>query len=116
MTLVGETAADAMPSPWAHDGANVVVPYTPTIGPGYWRPAPPDLRPAAFVGRGQVTRLAVPGVVLHYTAWSQITDDIADVRIHGGVHLRFEQEAGARLGRHVGTHALQNTLRPARGR
>ena len=63
-----------------------------------------------------LTSQAVPDVTLHYTSWNQITDDIDDARIYGGVHFRFEQEAGARLGRHVGMHVLQNTLRPARGR
>lgn len=60
-----------------------------------------------------LTSQAVPDVVLHYTSWNQITDDIDDARIYGGVHFRFDQEAGARLGRHVGTHVLRNTLRPA---
>jgi PAP2 superfamily len=284
---VGESAADAMLALRANDGANAMVPYTPLIGPGYWRPSPPEFRPAAFVGWGQVTRFAidngarfrlnpppqihtgkyaqdynevkalggvistmrpadradvarfyaavlpmplwpaaarqvsaaqaktlsenardfawlamavcdsliasmemkyhysywrpvtairdgamdgnrdtdpdatwlsfvttpaypsypgnhasaagaaravlehvygrdghsitlisqaVPDVVLHYSSWNQITDDIDDARIYGGVHFRFDQEAGARLGRHVGTQVLQNTLRPAPGR
>jgi hypothetical protein len=283
----GEQAADAMLALRANDGATTVVPYTPTVSPGFWRPAPPDFRPAAFVQWGQVTRFAiddgarfqvsappllhtgkyaqdynevkalggvlsatrpadradvarfyavvlpmplwpaaarqasaaqfktlpenardfawlamavcdsliasmamkyhysfwrpvsaivdgafdgnrktdpdpdwlsfvatppypsypgnhasaagaaravlehvygrdghmitltsqaVPDVVLHYTAWQQITDDIDDARIYGGVHFRFEQEAGARLGRQVGQFVLQNTLRPAHRR
>jgi PAP2 superfamily len=283
---VGEIAADAMLALRANDGWNAVVPYTPVISPGYWRPTPPDFRPAAFAHWGQVTRFAidngarfrlnppplihtgkyaqdynevkalggvistmrpgdradvarfyaavlpmplwpfaarqasaaqaktlsenardfawlamavsdsliasmemkyhfsywrpatairdgaldgnrhtdpdgswesyvftppypsypgnhasaagaaravlehvygpdghsitlisqaVPDVVLHYTSWHQITDDIDDARIYGGVHFRFDQEAGARLGRHVGRHILQTTLRPTRG-
>jgi hypothetical protein len=62
-----------------------------------------------------LTSQAVPGVILHYTSWNQITDDIDDARIYGGVHFRFDQKAGARLGRQVGMHILQTTLRPARG-
>ncbi len=62
-----------------------------------------------------LTSQAVPDVVLHYTSWNQITDDIDDARIYGGVHFRFDQEAGARLGRRVGRHILRTTLRPARG-
>ena len=54
-------------------------------------------------------------VVLHYTSWEQITDDIDDARIYGGVHFRFDQSAGARLGRQVGTYVLQNMLRPVSG-
>ena len=45
---VGEIAADAMLALRANDGWNAVVPYTPVISPGYWRPTPPDFRPAAF--------------------------------------------------------------------
>lgn len=277
---VGETAAEAVLALRANDGWDVVVPYTPMIRPGFWRPTPPDFRPAAFVGWGQVTPFAiddgarfrvkpppaihtgkyatdyeevkalggvtatrpedradvarfyaavlpmplwpaaarqasaaqgktlsenardfawlamavadgliasmnmkyhysywrpvtairdgaldgnsrtapdaswesfvftppypsypgnhataagaaravlehvygrdgqditltseaVPGVVLHYTSWEQMTDDIDDARIYGGVHFRFDQEAGAHLGRQVGTYVLRNTL------
>jgi hypothetical protein len=62
-----------------------------------------------------LTSQAVPDVVLHYTSWNQITDDIDDARIYGGVHFRFDQDAGARLGRQVGRYIVQNTLRPAHG-
>ena len=58
----------------------------------------------------------VPDVVLHYTSWEQITDDIDDARIYGGVHFRFDQDAGARLGRQVGNHVIQNVLRSVHGR
>jgi hypothetical protein len=33
---------------------------------------------------------AVPGVTLNYTRFSQITDDISDARIYGGIHFRFD--------------------------
>jgi hypothetical protein len=62
-----------------------------------------------------VTSPMVPGVVKHYTAWEQITDDIDDARIYGGIHFRFDQEAGARLGRHVGTYILRHHLRAVHG-
>ena len=58
-----------------------------------------------------LTHPLLPGVVLNYTAWEQITDDIDDARIYGGVHFRFEQEAGARQGRHVGSYILRHYLR-----
>ena len=57
----------------------------------------------------------LPGVVLNYTAWEQITDDVDDARVYGGIHFRFEQEAGSRLGLRVGSYILQNHLRPIRG-
>ena len=57
-----------------------------------------------------LTSQAVPDVVLHYTAFEQITDDIDDARIYGGVHFRFDQEAGAQLGGTVGKHIFHRTL------
>jgi hypothetical protein len=54
---------------------------------------------------------SVPGVVLNYTAWGQITDDIDDARVYGGIHFRYDQEAGARQGRKVGRFVLRNHLR-----
>jgi hypothetical protein len=63
-----------------------------------------------------LTSQAVPDVVLSYTSWEQITDDIDDARIYGGVHFRFDQDSGARLGRQVGRYVLQNTLRSVPGR
>ena len=44
-------------------------------------------------------------------AWDEITDDIDDARIYGGIHFRFDQEAGARQGRAVGSYILRNYLR-----
>src|ERR1700722_11202416 len=38
---------------------------------------------------------AVAGLTFHYTRFDQITDDISDARIYGGIHFRFDQEAGA---------------------
>jgi hypothetical protein len=56
-----------------------------------------------------------PEVVLHYTAFEQITDDIDDARVYGGVHFRFDQEAGARQGKRVGDAILKHALRPLHG-
>ena len=69
----------------------------------------------AFGKRGHAITLttpSLPDVVLDYTAFDQITDDIDDARIYGGIHFRFDQKAGARQGRHVGAHILENYLRP----
>jgi hypothetical protein len=59
-----------------------------------------------------LTSPEVPDVVLHYTSWKQITDDIDDARIYGGVHYRFDQEEAARQGRKVGRYVLRHWLRP----
>ena len=58
---------------------------------------------------------AVADVVLQYGAFRQITSDIDDARVYGGIHFRFDQEAGARLGRQVGAYVFRNTLRRNRG-
>ena len=57
---------------------------------------------------------AVPGVTLHYTRFMQITDDISDARIYGGIHFRFDQEAGADLGRDIGSYVYKHNLRRAK--
>jgi PAP2 superfamily len=58
---------------------------------------------------------AVPNIVLHYGSFKQITDDISDARIYGGIHFRFDQEAGARLGRAVGRAVYKNNLHAMHG-
>jgi hypothetical protein len=54
---------------------------------------------------------AVPNIVLHYGSFRQITDDISDARVYGGIHFRTDQDAGARLGRAVGTAVYKTNLR-----
>jgi hypothetical protein len=64
-------------------------------------------------GRHRVTLSspAVPGVVLRYNGrLKQITDDIDDARVYGGIHFRFDQEAGAEMGRRVGEYILKEHL------
>jgi hypothetical protein len=56
---------------------------------------------------------AVPGLMFHYTRFNQITDDISDARIYGGIHFRFDQEAGADLGRAIGKYVYKHNLRRA---
>ena len=58
-----------------------------------------------------LTNPALPGIVLDYTAWSEITHDIDDARVYGGIHFRNDQDAGAHQGRQVGTFILRNYLR-----
>ena len=55
---------------------------------------------------------AVPSIVLHYTSFKQITDDISDARVYGGIHFRTDQVAGTVLGRAVGRAVYRNNLRP----
>jgi hypothetical protein len=37
---------------------------------------------------------------------------VDDARVYGGIHWRFDQEAGNRLGRAVATYIDKNLLRP----
>jgi hypothetical protein len=62
----------------------------------------------------KLTNPAVAGVVLQYDAFRQITTDIDDARVYGGIHFRFDQEAGAKQGRQVGAYAYRNTLQKCR--
>jgi hypothetical protein len=54
---------------------------------------------------------AVPGVVLHYTAFRDMTDDVSDARVYGGIHFRFDQDEGDTLGRKVGRYVVAHRLR-----
>jgi PAP2 superfamily len=58
-----------------------------------------------------LTNPAVPTITLQYSSFRQITDDISDARVYGGIHFRTDQEAGADLGRAVGTAVYKNNLR-----
>ncbi len=55
---------------------------------------------------------AVPDIVLQYTTFKQITDDISDARVYGGIHFRTDQDAGERLGKAIGKAVYKNNLRP----
>lgn len=54
---------------------------------------------------------SLPGVVLRYTRLKRITHDINDARIFGGIHYRFDQQAGALQGIRVGGYVLSHNLR-----
>jgi hypothetical protein len=54
----------------------------------------------------------VPDIVLQYTTFKQITDDISDARVYGGIHFRTDQDAGARLGKAIGKAVYKNNLLP----
>jgi hypothetical protein len=60
-----------------------------------------------------LTNPAQPTIILDYTTFQQICDDIDDARIYGGIHFRFDQEAGALQGTMVGNYILTHHLRSA---
>jgi hypothetical protein len=53
---------------------------------------------------------ATVGMTFHYTTLHQIADNVDDARVYGGIHYRFDQEAGNRLGRGVATYVYKNYL------
>jgi hypothetical protein len=55
---------------------------------------------------------ALPGVTLHYSRLEEITDDISDARVYGGIHFRTDQDAGALLGTRIGDYIYDHKLRP----
>lgn len=57
---------------------------------------------------------AMPGIVLQYQSFDEITEDIDDARVYGGIHFRFDQRAGARQGRRIGTWIYRHHLKVAR--
>jgi hypothetical protein len=59
-----------------------------------------------------ISNSALPNITFQYTTFTQILDDISDARIYGGIHFRFDQLAGARLGRAIGTAVYNGNLRP----
>ena len=62
-----------------------------------------------------LSNAAVPSIVLQYTSFRQICDDISDARVYGGIHFRTDQDAGVVLGRAVGTAVYKNNLGPIHG-
>jgi hypothetical protein len=58
-----------------------------------------------------LTNPAVPTITLHYTSFGQITADISDARVFGGIHFRTDQDAGAKLGKAVGKAVYKKNLR-----
>jgi len=57
----------------------------------------------------------IPTIVLHYTRLGEITDDIDDARVYGGIHFRYDQDAGGRQGQRIGSFVFSHKLQPAAG-
>lgn len=58
----------------------------------------------------EITDSSLPGKVFVYASLRQITDDVDDARVYGGIHFRFDQEAGAKQGRKVGQYVVAHNL------
>ena len=49
-------------------------------------------------------------IVLTYTDLDAIIADVSDARVYGGIHFRFDQDAGERMGHAVGQYVYNNSL------
>jgi hypothetical protein len=52
------------------------------------------------------------GVARRWETFSQITKEIEDARVWGGIHYRTSDEHGTKIGRQVGEFALKTQMRP----
>lgn len=57
---------------------------------------------------------SISDITLHYGTFNEICNDVDDARVYGGIHFRFDQDGGNRLGRAVATYVSKNLLRPMR--
>lgn len=73
----------------------------------------------AFFGGDEVdvsVTFPIPfGVTRTYTRFSQITQEVDNARVWGGVHFRTADEDGSRLGRKVGAIVFREFARPRSG-
>jgi hypothetical protein len=51
-----------------------------------------------------------PDVVHHFTTFSQVADEQLMARIYGGIHYRFDQEAGQEIGRKTAEFVFANFM------
>jgi len=58
---------------------------------------------------------ALAGITLQYSQLREIISDVSDARVYGGIHFRFDQDAGERVGREIATDVYKNNLRPLHG-
>jgi hypothetical protein len=58
-----------------------------------------------------ITDAGASGIVLHYSDLRDITDDVSDARVYGGIHFRYDQVAGNRMGEAIGRYNLRHLLR-----
>jgi hypothetical protein len=62
-----------------------------------------------------LTNPGVPGITLTYRSLAALTRDVDDARVFGGIHFRFDQEAGAWQGSFVAAYTVLHHLRPVWG-
>ena len=57
---------------------------------------------------------ALPDITRHFRDFSEAVEEAAMARIYGGVHYRFDQDAGHQVGRSVAEFVFANRMRPRR--
>ena len=121
-TAIHQADADGNPRTQAQPAFQplIAAPCFPSYGSAHAAASYAARRVAeAFFGEDEqrivLTHPAVPGVVLEYGSFEEITQDIDDARVYGGIHFRFDQRAGARMGRDIGRWVVRHHLRRARG-
>jgi hypothetical protein len=63
-----------------------------------------------------LTSATAPGVVEIYTSFTDVSNDVVDARVWGGIHWRTSSVRGQRIGRRIGMYAVHRFLRPSDGR
>ncbi|MGD9627801.1 MAG: hypothetical protein AB7V18_00990 [Pyrinomonadaceae bacterium] len=53
--------------------------------------------------------------MLNYTDLREMLDDISDARVYGGIHFRYDQDAGDRQGHAIGQFVYNHLLRKSNG-
>jgi hypothetical protein len=54
----------------------------------------------------------MPGVARSFDSFQEAAEEAADSRLYGGIHFRFDNEAGLIAGLQIGNFVAQNYLRP----
>jgi hypothetical protein len=106
------------------DGAAPVADWLPLIVtppfPGYPSAhacaagAAQDVLERIFGPAGHAIVLAsptAPGVSFRYASFAGIADQVDEARIHGGIHVRQDQEVGRAIGRSVGQYVYETLAR-----
>ncbi len=77
---------------------------------------------ALFFGRDDIefqhtwenTTPGMPGWTRSYPSFTAMANEAAESRIYGGIHFRFDQEAGQSVGRNVANYVFLNYMTPRR--
>lgn len=71
---------------------------------------------ALFFGRDDIafqhTWEGAGGATRSYKSFTAMANEAADSRVYGGIHFRFDNDAGQSIGRSVGNYVFQNFMRP----